>query len=223
MSASAKRNSLLRCLIIKKTAEHMMSITISVEPASHTHAHNREIIVTCCAALGAVAARHMRHLSLCGWCSCRDTPSAALLRRCCRASRANMDQPRTPPTYGRHRKRMARPVANVQRAHSLRPRGSSLRSSLFQGARASTSDGLFSLTGADPLVDFTVSHFHIHFHFHFHFPAKKSAQKGEVGSDPRAGSVPPRSPLHYQLENGGAITFPLFQCFGVLVFPRPPA
>ena len=156
MSASAKRNSLLRCLIIKKTAEHMMSITISVEPASHTHAHNREIIVTCCAALGAVAARHMRHLSLCGWCSCRDTPSAALLRRCCRASRANMDQPRTPPTYGRHRKRMARPVANVQRAHSLRPRGSSLRSSLFQGARASTSDGLFSLTGADPLVDFTV-------------------------------------------------------------------
>ena len=159
MSASAKRNSLLRCLIIKKTAEHMMSITISVEPASHTHAHNREIIVTCCAALGAVAARHMRHLSLCGWCSCRDTPSAALLRRCCRASRANMDQPRTPPTYGRHRKRMARPVANVQRAHSLRPRGSSLRSSLFQGARASTSDGLFSLTGADPLVDFTVSYF----------------------------------------------------------------
>ena len=34
--------------------------------------------------------------------------------------------------------------------------------------------------------------------------------KGEVGSDARAGyffqrsSVPPRSPLHYQLENGGA-------------------
>jgi hypothetical protein len=34
-------------------------------------------------------------------------------------------------------------------------------------------------------------------------------QKGEVGSDPRAGyffqrsPVPPRSPLHYQLENGG--------------------
>ena len=29
--------------------------------------------------------------------------------------------------------------------------------------------------------------FHFHFHFHFHFPAKKSVQKGEVGSDPRAG------------------------------------
>jgi hypothetical protein len=34
---------------------------------------------------------------------------------------------------------------------------------------------------------------------------------GEVGSDPRAGyffqrsSVPPRSPLHYQLENEGAM------------------
>ena len=43
----------------------------------------------------------------------------------------------------------------------------------------------------------------------FHFPAKKSVHMGEVGSDPRAGyffqrsSVPPRSPLHYQLENGG--------------------
>ena len=53
-------------------------------------------------------------------------------------------------------------------------------------------------------ADFTVSYFH----FHFHFPEKKSVQKGEV--DPRAGycfqrsSVPPRSPLHYQLENGGA-------------------
>ena len=55
-------------------------------------------------------------------------------------------------------------------------------------------------------ADFTVSY------FHFHFPANKSVQKGEVESDPRAGylfqrsSVPPRSPLHYQLENGGAIT-----------------
>ena len=36
-------------------------------------------------------------------------------------------------------------------------------------------------------MDFTVSYFHIHFHFHFHIPAKKSVQKGEVGSDPRAG------------------------------------
>ena len=56
--------------------------------------------------------------------------------------------------------------------------------------------------------------------FHFHFPAKKSVQKGEVGSDPRAGyffqrsSVPPRSPLHYQLENGGAITFMRYRLNG---------
>ena len=61
----------------------------------------------------------------------------------------------------------------------------------------------FCLAGC---ADFTVSY------FHFHFPANKSVQKGEVGLDPRAGyffqrsSVPPRSPLHYQLENGGANT-----------------
>jgi hypothetical protein len=62
----------------------------------------------------------------------------------------------------------------------------------------------FCLAGC---ADFTVSYFH----FLSFFPAKKSVQKGEVGLDPRAGyffqrnSVPPRSPLHYQLENGGAI------------------
>ena len=36
----------------------------------------------------------------------------------------------------------------------------------------------FCLAGC---ADFTVSY------FHFHFPAKKSVQKGEVESDPRAG------------------------------------
>ena len=65
----------------------------------------------------------------------------------------------------------------------------------------------FCLAGC---ADFTVSYFH----FLSFFPAKKSVQKGEVGSDPRAGyffqrsSVPPRSPLHYQLENGGAMMKP---------------
>jgi hypothetical protein len=45
---------------------------------------------------------------------------------------------------------------------------------------SSFSDGRRSLSGKQ-------SHRFILFHFHFHFPAKKSVQKGEVGSDPRAG------------------------------------
>ena len=64
----------------------------------------------------------------------------------------------------------------------------------------------------------------------FHFPAKKSVHMGEVGSDPRAGyffqrsSVPPRSPLHYQLENGGAINtyfkYVLYMYVGLVVTGR---
>ena len=79
------------------------------------------------------------------------------------------------------------------------------------------SDGLFSLTGADPFSGFRRFIFIFTF---FHFPAKKSVHMGEVGSDPRAGyffqrsSVPPRSPLHYQLENGGAITFMRYRLNG---------
>jgi hypothetical protein len=48
------------------------------------------------------------------------------------------------------------------------------------------------------------------FHIFFHFPAKKSVQTGrwdrilaQVYLFQRS-FVPPRSPLHYQLENGGA-------------------
>ena len=55
-------------------------------------------------------------------------------------------------------------------------------------------------------ADFTVSYFH----FHFHFPAKKSVQKGEVGSDPRAGYFFQRhthththTPTHTHFEMGG--------------------
>ena len=99
------------------------------------------------------------HLRVDGCSSHRETPSAALLRCCCRATRANIDPARTCPIHGRHQWRMARSVANVQRAHSLRAPGSSLWSGLRCGAEASTSGGLFSLTDADPLVDFTVSYF----------------------------------------------------------------
>ena len=110
------------------------------------------------------------HLRVDGCSSHRETPSAALLRCCCRATHANLDPARTCPIHGRHQWRMARSVANVQRAHSLRAPGSSLWSGLRCGAEASTSDGLFPLTGADPLVDSDgLSPFHFHIQFHFHF------------------------------------------------------
>ena len=148
------------------------------------------------------------HLRVDGCSSHRETPSAALLRCCCRATCANIDPARTCPIHGRHQWRMARSVANVQRAHSLRAPGSSLWSGLRCGAEASTSDGLFPLTGADPF-----SGFHRFSPFHFLSLSGKEISaygRGGIGSSRRLlfqrSSVPPRSPLHYQLENGGAIT-----------------
>ena len=68
------------------------------------------------------------------------------------------------------------------------------------------SDGLFSLTGADPFSGF---HRFIFIFTFFHFPAKKSVQKGEV-SDPRAGyffstkfRAPPLSASLSAGERGG--------------------
>ena len=71
------------------------------------------------------------------------------------------------------------------------------------------SDGLFSLTGADPF-----SGFHRFSPFHFLSLSLSGKEisaygRGGIGSSRRLlfqrSSVPPRSPLHYQLENGGAI------------------
>ena len=73
---------------------------------------------------------------------------------------------------------------------------------------AGFSDGLFSLTGADPF-----SGFHRFSPFHFLSLSGKEISaygRGGIGSSRRLlfqrSSVPPRSPLHYQLENGGAKT-----------------
>ena len=107
-----------------ETAAVKKSITVVEESESHTGKHNRGIIRPCCAASGTrtVAARHLMHLRVDGCSSHRETPSAALLRCCCRATHANLDPARTCPIHGRHQWRMARSVANVQRAHSLRAR-----------------------------------------------------------------------------------------------------
>ena len=72
---------------------------------------------------------------------------------------------------------------------------------------AGFSDGLFSLTGADPLVDFTVSFsFSLSFTFRQRNQCKRERCRilAQVTFFQRS-SVPPRSPLLYQLENGGAM------------------
>ena len=78
-------------------------------------------------------------------------------------------------------------------------------SSSFLRCSFLSSDGLFSLTGADPF-----SGFHRFSPFHFLSLSGKEISaygRGGIGSSRRLlfqrSSVPPRSPLHYQLENGG--------------------
>ena len=61
ISRVVKSESLQQCSIIKKTAAVKKSITIVEESESHIGKHNRGIITPCCAALGAVAARHRMH------------------------------------------------------------------------------------------------------------------------------------------------------------------
>ena len=73
-------------------------------------------------------------------------------------------------------------IRSASSAVSVRDLAGALSSSFLRGSFLFCSDGLFSLTGADPF-----SGFHRFSPFHFHFPAKKSVHMGEVGSDPRAG------------------------------------
>ena len=77
--SSARRSSLLQCVIIKKTAKRMRTITVASESASHTGVHSRGIMCACGPAPGAVAARHLMHLSMDGCSSCREALCAALL------------------------------------------------------------------------------------------------------------------------------------------------
>ena len=67
---------------INKTAAPKKSITVVEESESHTEVHNHGIKNhvanwPCCGASGAVAARHLMHLSMAGCSSHREIPSAA--------------------------------------------------------------------------------------------------------------------------------------------------
>ena len=64
---------------VEKTAEHTRSMSVVSESASRTHTHSRGIMIACYAAPYAIAARHLRHLSMDGWWSCPETPLEALL------------------------------------------------------------------------------------------------------------------------------------------------
>ena len=114
------------------------SNTVDVESASHTDAHSRVILSLCCAAPGAVAARYLMHLSIDYCSSCRETLSAALLRCCCRATRANVDLLRTRCIRGRHQQRVVRFDELLHGALELHSIGASLRRRLFYGGEAST-------------------------------------------------------------------------------------
>ena len=111
--------------------------TVDVESASHTDAHSRVILSLCCAAPGAVAARYLMHLSIDYCSSCRETLSAALLRCCCRATRANVDLLRTRCIRGRHQQRVVRFDELLHGALELHSIGASLRRRLFYGGEAS--------------------------------------------------------------------------------------
>ena len=116
--------------------------TVDVESASHTDAHSRVILSLCCAAPGAVAARYLMHLSIDYCSSCRETLSAALLRCCCRATRANVDLLRTRCIRGRHQQRVVRFDELLHGALELHSIGASLRRRLFYGGEASTVIGI---------------------------------------------------------------------------------
>ena len=95
------------------------------------------LLSLCCAAPGAVAGRYLMHLSIDYCSSCRETLSAALLRCCCRATRANVDLLRTRCIRGRHHQRVVRFDELLHGALELHSIGASLRRRLFYGGEAS--------------------------------------------------------------------------------------
>ena len=110
---------------------------IEVDSAKHTDAHSRGIMCAYWAAPSAVAARYLMHLSIDYCSSCRETLSAALLRCCCRATRANVDLLRTRCIRGRHQQRVVRFDELLHGALELHSIGASLRRRLFYGGEVS--------------------------------------------------------------------------------------
>jgi hypothetical protein len=123
ISRVVKSESLQQCSIIKKTAAVKKSITVVEESESHSPYRKAQPwnhkAVLCCIGRGRCAASDVPES---GWLQLASGNTVGSTLEMLLPCHTCEYRPGTHLSHGRHQRRMARSVANVQCAHSLRAR-----------------------------------------------------------------------------------------------------